>query len=48
VVDAFRARYNVSVETIKTKDENVEFKLPRQLRREGEPGAPVRGTTAAE
>jgi len=48
VVDAFRARYNVTVETIKTKDENVEFKLPRQLRREGEPGAPVRGTTAAE
>lgn len=48
VVDAFRARYNVTVETIKTKDENVEFKLPRQLRREGEPGAPVRSTTAAE
>ena len=48
VVDAFRARYNVTVQTIKTKDENVEFKLPRQLRREGEPGAPVRSTTAAE
>ena len=48
VVDAFRARYNVTVETIKTKDENVEFKLPRQLRREGEPGAPARSTTAAE
>ena len=42
VVDAFRERFNVIVETVKTRDENVEFKLPRQLRREGEPGAPVR------
>jgi len=41
VVDAFRERFNVSVETVKTRDENVEFKLPRQLRRAGEPGAPA-------
>ncbi len=41
VVDAFRERFSVKVETVKTKDENVEFKLPRQLRRAGEPGAPV-------
>ena len=47
VVDAFRERFNVTVETIKTRDENVEFKLPRQLRREGEPGAPARATSAA-
>jgi 4-hydroxy-3-methylbut-2-enyl diphosphate reductase len=46
VVDAFRERFNVTVETIKTKDENVEFKLPRQLRREGEPGAPSRASAA--
>jgi 4-hydroxy-3-methylbut-2-en-1-yl diphosphate reductase len=47
VVDAFRERFTVTVETIKTRDENVEFKLPRQLRREGEPGAPARATSAA-
>jgi 4-hydroxy-3-methylbut-2-enyl diphosphate reductase len=46
VVDAFRERFNTTVETIKTKDENVEFKLPRQLRRAGEPGAPVRQSAA--
>lgn len=34
VVDAFRERYDVNVETIRTRDENVSFKLPRQLRRE--------------
>ena len=45
VVDAFRERFNVNVETVKTRDENVEFKLPRQLRREGEPGAPVRAVS---
>ncbi|MEP6337179.1 MAG: hypothetical protein ABJ176_18065, partial [Anderseniella sp.] len=45
VVDAFRERFNVIVETVKTRDENVEFKLPRQLRREGEPGAPVRAAS---
>ncbi len=45
VVDAFRERFNVIGETVKTRDENVEFKLPRQLRREGEPGAPVRAVS---
>jgi 4-hydroxy-3-methylbut-2-enyl diphosphate reductase len=34
VVDAFRNRFTVTVETVRTRDENVSFKLPRQLRRE--------------
>ena len=32
VLDAFRARYNVTVEVVETARENVEFKLPRILR----------------
>ncbi len=32
VIDAFRSRYDVTVETIKTAQENVEFKAPRILR----------------
>ena len=32
VIDAFRARYDVTVETIETATENVEFKVPRVLR----------------
>ena len=32
VIDAFRARYDVAVETIETAQENVEFKVPRILR----------------
>ena len=32
VVDAFRARYDVTVEPIVTAEENVEFKVPRVLR----------------
>ncbi|MEP2782930.1 MAG: 4-hydroxy-3-methylbut-2-enyl diphosphate reductase [Pseudoruegeria sp.] len=32
VVDAFRARYNVTVELVETAEENVEFKVPRVLR----------------
>jgi 4-hydroxy-3-methylbut-2-enyl diphosphate reductase len=32
VVQAFRERYDVSVETIETRKENVSFKLPRELR----------------
>jgi len=32
VVDAFRARYDVSVEQVVTAEENVEFKVPRVLR----------------
>ena len=32
VIDAFRDRYEVTVETVTTADENVEFKVPRILR----------------
>lgn len=32
VVDAFRAKYDVTVELVETAQENVEFKLPRELR----------------
>ena len=32
VIDAFRARYDVTVETVQTAAENVEFKVPRLLR----------------
>jgi 4-hydroxy-3-methylbut-2-enyl diphosphate reductase len=32
VIDAFRARYEVTVEQIETAKENVEFKVPRVLR----------------
>lgn len=32
VIDAFRARYDVTVETVTTTEENVEFKVPRVLR----------------
>ena len=32
VIDAFRERYDVTVETITTAEENVEFKVPRVLR----------------
>ncbi len=32
VIDAFRARYAVSVKTVTTAEENVEFKVPRVLR----------------
>ena len=32
VIDAFRARYDVTVEVIETAQENVEFKVPRVLR----------------
>ena len=32
VIDAFRAHYDVTVETIETAQENVEFKVPRILR----------------
>jgi 4-hydroxy-3-methylbut-2-enyl diphosphate reductase len=32
VVDAFRARYEVTVEMVVTAEENVEFKVPRVLR----------------
>ncbi len=32
VIDAFRARYDVTIEEIETARENVEFKVPRALR----------------
>ncbi|MFN4057550.1 MAG: 4-hydroxy-3-methylbut-2-enyl diphosphate reductase [Roseinatronobacter sp.] len=35
VIDAFRGRYNVTVEVVETAQENVEFKVPRVLREVG-------------
>ena len=32
VIDAFKERYDVSVEMVETAKENVEFKVPRVLR----------------
>ena len=32
VIDAFRARYDLTVEVVETAQENVEFKVPRVLR----------------
>jgi 4-hydroxy-3-methylbut-2-en-1-yl diphosphate reductase len=32
VIDAFRARYDVSIEPVETAVERVEFKVPRILR----------------
>jgi len=32
VIDAFRDRYDVTVEMVETAVENVEFKVPRVLR----------------
>jgi 4-hydroxy-3-methylbut-2-en-1-yl diphosphate reductase len=32
IVDAFRAHYDVSVETVTLREENVSFKLPKELR----------------
>ena len=32
VVDAFRSRFDVTVETVETAQETVEFKVPRVLR----------------
>ena len=32
IVDAFRAHYDVTVETVTLREENVSFKLPRELR----------------
>jgi 4-hydroxy-3-methylbut-2-enyl diphosphate reductase len=34
VIDRLREHFDVRVETVRTRDENVSFKLPRQLRRE--------------
>ena len=35
VIDAFRARYDVTVDLVETARENVEFKVPRVLREPG-------------
>jgi 4-hydroxy-3-methylbut-2-en-1-yl diphosphate reductase len=32
IIDAFRAHYDVTVENITLREENVSFKLPRELR----------------
>jgi 4-hydroxy-3-methylbut-2-enyl diphosphate reductase len=32
VIDAFRARFNVTVQLVETAVENIEFKVPRVLR----------------
>jgi 4-hydroxy-3-methylbut-2-en-1-yl diphosphate reductase len=32
IVDAFRERFDVHVETVTTAEENIAFKLPRELR----------------
>jgi 4-hydroxy-3-methylbut-2-enyl diphosphate reductase len=32
IIDAFRAHYEVSIETVTLREENVSFKLPRELR----------------
>ena len=32
IIDAFRAHYEVSVEQVTLREENVSFKLPRELR----------------
>jgi 4-hydroxy-3-methylbut-2-enyl diphosphate reductase len=32
IIDAFRTRFDVSVETVTTAEENIAFKLPRELR----------------
>ena len=37
IIDAFRAHYDVTVETVTLREENVTFKLPRQLREANAP-----------
>ncbi|MEP2716776.1 4-hydroxy-3-methylbut-2-enyl diphosphate reductase [Pseudophaeobacter sp.] len=39
VIDAFRARYDVTVEVVETAVERVEFKVPRVLRQASSPAA---------
>ena len=41
IIDAFAARYDVTVETVSTADESVFFPLPRSLRGEADAGASV-------
>ena len=39
IIDAFRVHYDVSVEKVTLREENVSFKLPRELRPEAKPAA---------
>ena len=39
IIDAFRAHYDVTVEKVTLRDENVSFKLPRELRDTASPAA---------
>ncbi|MES2666360.1 MAG: 4-hydroxy-3-methylbut-2-enyl diphosphate reductase [Pseudomonadota bacterium] len=39
VIDAFRARFTVTVELVETAQENIEFKVPRILREPASPAA---------
>jgi 4-hydroxy-3-methylbut-2-en-1-yl diphosphate reductase len=37
VIEAFKSRYDVTMEIVRTRDEHVSFKLPRELRRDDSP-----------
>jgi 4-hydroxy-3-methylbut-2-enyl diphosphate reductase len=37
VIEAFKSRYDVTMEIVRTRDEHVSFKLPRELRRDDGP-----------
>jgi 4-hydroxy-3-methylbut-2-enyl diphosphate reductase len=37
VIEAFKSRYDVTMEIVRTRDEHVSFKLPRELRRDDAP-----------
>jgi 4-hydroxy-3-methylbut-2-enyl diphosphate reductase len=37
VIEAFKSRYDVTMEIVRTRDEHVSFKLPRELRRDEAP-----------
>jgi 4-hydroxy-3-methylbut-2-enyl diphosphate reductase len=39
IIDAFRQHYEVTVEKVVLREENVSFKLPRELRPQGQPAA---------
>ena len=39
IIDAFRVHYNVTVEKVVLREENVSFKLPRELRPQNQPVA---------
>ena len=39
IIDAFKTRYEVTVEKVTLREENVSFKLPRELRQQNQPVA---------